>query len=230
MKMNSFAGKQALALIRDSDYAHAGEQEAIELTLRNYPRRADQTLLDVGCGRGGTCSYFARYHAPAEIVGVDLVPGHVEFCAATHHAANLRFQQADAQSLPFDDASFDVVTNIESSHLYPRRDAFFSEVRRVLRPGGVFCYTDNLPAGEVEARTEQLRPYGHVRWVRTITAEVAEALQQCREPVMALVQEMNKGAGDNAPFVEQFARSILQCRNNYVAGAWDYAIWQMVLG
>ncbi len=185
-------------------------------------------VLDVGCGRGGTCSYFVRYQTPGEVVGVDLVPGHVEFCSATHRAPNLRFLQADAQSLPFEDASFDVVTNIESSHCYPRLEAFFSEVRRVLRPGGVFCYTDNLKAGRVEARTDQLRPYGDVRWVRIITAEVAEALQQCREPFLALVKDMTREAGDNGPFVEQFARSILQCRNNYTAGAWDYAIWQVV--
>jgi len=185
-------------------------------------------LLDVGCGRGGTCSYFVRYHAPAEVVGVDLVPGHVEFCAATHKAPNLRFLQADAQNLPFDDASFDIVTNVESSHCYPRLDAFFGEVRRVLRPGGVFCYTDNLKAGGVDARAEQLRPYGEVRSVRTITAEVSEALQQCREPYLALVEDMTRDASDNGPFVERFARSLLQCRNNYVAGAWDYGVWQMV--
>jgi fatty-acid O-methyltransferase len=186
-------------------------------------------VLDVGCGRGGTCSYFARYHTPSEVVGVDLIPGQVEFCRAAHQAPNLRFLQADAQSLPFDDASFDVVTNVESSHCYPRLDAFFSEVRRVLRPGGLFCYTDNLKAGQVGARTNRLRSYGDVRWVRIITAEVSEALHQCREPFMALVKEIATDAGDNGPYVEQFARSILQCRDRYyVSGLCDYAIWQMV--
>jgi O-methyltransferase len=185
-------------------------------------------VLDVGCGRGGTCAYFVRYHHPLAVVGVDLIPGQVEFCRTAHRGPNLRFQQADAQSLPFDEASFDVVTNIESSHCYPRLDAFFEEVRRVLRPGGFFCYTDNLKAGQVGARTSQLQRYGDVRWVRTITAEVIEALQECREPFMALVKEIAADAGDNGPYVEQFARSILQCRNNYVVGTWDYAIWQMV--
>jgi fatty-acid O-methyltransferase len=185
-------------------------------------------VLDVGCGRGGTCSYFVRYHQPAEVVGVDLISGQVEFCRATHQAAHLRFMQADAQQLPFDDASFDVVTNVESSHCYPSLEAFFSEVRRVLKPGGVFCYTDNLPAGDTEARAARLRPYGHVRWTRRITAEVVEALHQSREPFMALVNQMAKDAGPDGPYLEQFAASILQCRNNYVAGAWDYAIWQMV--
>ncbi len=185
-------------------------------------------VLDVGCGRGGTCAYFARYHAAAEIVGVDLIAGQVEFCQSTHRAPNLRFQQGDAQHLPFDDGAFDVVTNIESSHCYPSLDAFFSEVRRVLRPGGVFCYTDNLNAGEVAARADHLRSYGEVRWVRTITPEVIEALDRCREPFLALVKQMSRDAGDGGPFLERFASDILQCRNNYAVGAWDYAIWQMV--
>jgi fatty-acid O-methyltransferase len=185
-------------------------------------------VLDVGCGRGGTCSYLVRYHAPDEVVGVDLIPGQVEFCQSTHHAPNLRFQQADAQRLPFADGSFDVVTNIESSHCYPDRDAFFSEVRRVLRPGGSFCYTDNLAAGAVEARTKTLRAYGDVRRARTITAEVTEAMAQWREPFMALIDQIATDAGDHGAFVKQFASNMLQCRNNYVAGAWDYAIWRVV--
>lgn len=185
-------------------------------------------ILDVSCGRGGAAAYFTRYHAPAEVVGIDLVPGHITFCRATHRAANLRFIEADAQHLPFDDGYFDVVTNIESSHAYPDLDQFFSEVRRVLRPGGVFCLTDNLKKGQIDARTEQLRPYGDVRWVRTITAEVAEALQLAREPVLELVADMVRKAGPEGAAMERFARAILQCRNNYVGGAWDYAVWQMV--
>ena len=42
--------------------------------------------------------------------------------------------------------AFDVVTNIESSHTYPNLRGFFTEVRRVLRSGGRFLYTDLLPA------------------------------------------------------------------------------------
>jgi hypothetical protein len=85
-----------------------------------------------------------------------------------------------------------------------------------------------MDAGRVEARTEKLRSYGDVRWVRVITSEVAEALQQCREPLLALVGEMTRAAGDDAAFVEQCAGSFFQCRDKYVSGAWDYAIWRMI--
>jgi len=184
-------------------------------------------ILDVGCGRGGACSYYVRYHAPAAVVGVDLIAEHVAFCTATHQAKNLRFAPGDAQDLPFDDASFDVVTNVESSHCYPRLDRFFSEVRRVLRPGGVFCYTDNLSAGAVEERTSQLREYGEVRRAQTITAEVVQALDLGRSSFLTLMRDMTRGDASNARFIEQFSDSLLRCRAHYTGGEWDYAIWQV---
>jgi hypothetical protein len=56
MQMISFSGRQLLALIRESDFAHAGEEEAIDISLRSYPRRADQLLLD----RGQAAERFVR--------------------------------------------------------------------------------------------------------------------------------------------------------------------------
>ena len=50
MNMTSFEGKRILALIRDGDYAHAGEEEGIERSFRSIPKNADSWLLDVGCG------------------------------------------------------------------------------------------------------------------------------------------------------------------------------------
>jgi cyclopropane fatty-acyl-phospholipid synthase-like methyltransferase len=71
MQMISFSGKQLLALIRESDYTHAGEEEAIEITLRNYPRRSGRHLLDVGCGLGGTANY-VQDHGWGTVAGIDV--------------------------------------------------------------------------------------------------------------------------------------------------------------
>ena len=100
-------------------------------------------VLEVGAGRGGGAAYVARHFAPAELVGVDLSADTVARAAALHAGQpGLRFQQGDAEALPFPDASFDIVLNIESSHCYGSMDRFVAEVARVLRPGGWFTWAD----------------------------------------------------------------------------------------
>jgi acyl transferase domain-containing protein/SAM-dependent methyltransferase len=101
-------------------------------------------VLDVGCGRGGTVALLADRFA-CDVTGVDLAPEAIAFCRRAHRLPGVRFEVGDSEHLPFDDASFDAVTNIESSHTYPRLRAFLAEVKRVLRTGGVFLYTDLLP-------------------------------------------------------------------------------------
>jgi len=101
-------------------------------------------VLDVGSGRGGTAALLAEQFG-AKATGVDLAPEAVAFCRRLHRSPNLRFEVGDAEQLPCKDRSFDVVTNVESSHTYPNLRGFFVEVRRVLKPGGLLLYTDLLP-------------------------------------------------------------------------------------
>lgn len=104
-----------------------------------------QDVLDVGCGRGGAASLLAE-RFKANVVGIDLAPKAIAFCRRVHRHLEILFEIGDAENLPIEDAAFDVVTNIESSHSYPNLATFYSEVRRVLRNGGKFLYTDILPA------------------------------------------------------------------------------------
>ncbi len=99
-------------------------------------------VLEVGCGHGGGASYIARTFKPARYVGLDLNPAGIAFCQKNHEINGLEFIQGDAGKLPFPDASFDAVVNVETSHCYPDFPRFLSEVARVLRPGGVLLYAD----------------------------------------------------------------------------------------
>jgi hypothetical protein len=60
MSMSSATGKQILSLIRNGDYAHAGEERAIELALEGIAPSHDRQVLDIGCGLGGTVDYISR--------------------------------------------------------------------------------------------------------------------------------------------------------------------------
>jgi len=93
-------------------------------------------VLDVGCGRGGTIYALKKFFSPATLTGLDLSTTAIEFDRRVHGDARTSFHEGDAENLPFEPESFDVVTNVESSHSYPDVDRFFADVYRVLRPGG----------------------------------------------------------------------------------------------
>ena len=84
------------------------------------------------------------------MVAVDLSPRAVALCRRRFAHPRLSFEVGDAERLPFEGATFDVVLNVESSHCYGRFDAFLGEVRRVLRPGGHFLYADFRPREELD--------------------------------------------------------------------------------
>jgi ubiquinone/menaquinone biosynthesis C-methylase UbiE len=136
-------------------------------------------VLEVGCGHGGGASYLLRTLHPASYTGLDLNPAGIDFCRNRHKLAGLEFRQGDAEDLPFANQSFDVVINIESSHLYPRFPCFLAEVARVLRPGGHFLYADTRTSYAI-AGWEEALANAPMRMVseRGINAEVMRAMEK----------------------------------------------------
>ena len=143
-------------------------------------------ILDIGCGRGGTIDVLRRFFRPAALVGVDLSSNAIAFCARAHDAL---FCVADAENLPFPAESFDIVTNIESSHSYPDLDGFLSGVRRIVRPGGCFLYTDLLPHDHWGAVRERLRSLDlFIQHDRDITGNVilsCDAISKLRADIFS---------------------------------------------
>lgn len=100
-------------------------------------------VLEVGCGHGGGAAWVARHFSPAAMVAVDRSPGTLSRARKLNAPApNLEYRIGDAEALPFLDASFDILLNIESSHCYGSMDRFVAEAARVLRPGGHLCWAD----------------------------------------------------------------------------------------
>lgn len=126
----------------------APEDEPNRACIQLYHHVASQVdlrgkeVLEVSCGHGGGASWITRTMQPASYTALDLNPTGVRFCQQRHAVPGLKFLHGDAQKLPFADASFDAVINIEASHCYPDFPRFLSEVARVLRPGGHFLYAD----------------------------------------------------------------------------------------
>ncbi|MEO6121989.1 MAG: SDR family NAD(P)-dependent oxidoreductase, partial [Acidimicrobiales bacterium] len=175
-------------------------------------------VLDIGCGRGGTVALLAE-RCQAAVVGVDLAPEAVAFCRRTHRSSTVSFEVGDAEHLPVEDASFDAVTNLESSHTYPDLRAFLGEVRRVLRPGGWFLHTDLLAVGRWAEVRALLGSLGFtVVDDREITANV---LASCDEVAAARTGAF--GARDAA--IENFlAVPGSAVYEQMASGTWEYRI------
>jgi SAM-dependent methyltransferase len=71
--MNSFERMQVLSLVHGGDYAHAGEEEAIELAMGPVEKRSNQIIVDAGCGRGGTANYLQAM-GWGKVIGFDIEP------------------------------------------------------------------------------------------------------------------------------------------------------------
>jgi arsenite methyltransferase len=99
-----------------------------------------ERVLDVGSG-AGTDSLVAALMVGAEgaVTGIDMTPEMLEKAragAAELGLQNVTFVEGEAERLPFGDASFDVVISNGVIDLVPDKDAVFSELHRVLAPGG----------------------------------------------------------------------------------------------
>ena len=146
-------------------------------------------VLEVGCGRGGGASWVRRYLKPRSVTGLDFSLKTVEFCRRLHAIDGLSFVAGDAESLPFEDSSFDAVINVESSHCYGSMAAFLGHVKRVLRPGGHFLYADLRPPRDMEVLRQQLGESGlTILEAEDITANVVRAMELDSARRVALIE------------------------------------------
>ena len=106
--------------------------------------RPGTTVLDIACGTGQPAIAAARaVHPGGQVVATDIAP---EMLAVAERRAtqaglhNIEFKEADAETLPFPDQSFDAVTCAFALMFCPDMDRAVAEVHRVLKPGGRVAY------------------------------------------------------------------------------------------
>lgn len=152
---------------------------------------SDTHMLEVGSGRGGGAEFLARTLKPKSYTGVDFSKSNISYCKDTHALPNLHFQVGNAEELPLEENSVDIVVNVESSHCYGSFERFVSEVERVLKPGGYFAFADLRDSCDLEKLEQQFGATA-LKSVHfeLITAEVVKALEEDNERRCGLVESL----------------------------------------
>jgi arsenite methyltransferase len=124
------------------------------------PILAGSTVLDHACGAGMDLLIAARRVGPAgRVIGVDMTPGMRECAAAAAREAGLEhiveIRAGLFEELPVADASVDYVISNGVVNLAPDKHRVFSEIRRVLRPGGQLYLADVVLERELAAAARQ---------------------------------------------------------------------------
>ncbi|MDM9624298.1 class I SAM-dependent methyltransferase [Rhizobium sp. S152] len=97
----------------------------------------NERVLDVGCGNGSLTFFLPQAAKVKEIVAIDYSPVFVEDIVRANTDPRISVRQADAMALPFENGSFDRALSLLVLHFVSDPDKAISEMRRVVRPGGV---------------------------------------------------------------------------------------------
>ena len=131
------------------DYHMIGTQILIvsELLIEALDVHSTERVLDVATGSGNAALAAARRGCP--VVGLDYVPALLERARRRAEAEGLEaeFVEGDAEALPFDDGSFDVVSSVFGAMFAPNQEQTANELARVCRPGGRIGIVTHTPEG-----------------------------------------------------------------------------------
>jgi len=129
------------------DEFHTAGRAATLKAVAMIPLQPGMTVLDAGCGIGGTARHLARVHH-VTVTGIDLTPDYIgvaQLLTERLGLANLcAFRQGSVLAMPFDDSSFDAATTFHVAMNIADRPRFYAELARVLKPGAWLCIYDIL--------------------------------------------------------------------------------------
>ena len=165
--------------------------------------RSGERVLDVACGTGVVARLAKEKVGPGSVTGLDLTPGMLEVARkVTPPEMGITWHEANAESMPLPDASFDVVFCGLSLQLMPNKVTALLEMKRVLVPGGrlLLSTPGRMPApfGAIEAAlSHHIGPQ---------TAGFVKAVFSLNDP--AVLQTLMQEAGLNDVTVEPLERRL----------------------
>ncbi len=166
-KVRAQFGKSASAYVTSEGHAKGAELALmVALAGEGVGELVGKRVLDIATGGGHTALAFAK--AGAEVVATDLTPEMLNAAKtflgeeAAEVRASVTFTPAAAEDLPFENASFDIVTCRIAAHHFADPKAFLRESARVLKAGGLLMLVDNI----APTPSELARVMNHIEKVR----------------------------------------------------------------
>lgn len=137
-------------------------------------------LLDIGCGGGRTIQKLAVAAPMAKVCGIDHSADSVAATSRLNAAAIAHGQvnvlQGSVSELPWPEATFSLVTAVETHFFWPNLPSDVREVFRVIAPGGQFVLIAEVYKGSGKAAAQMLEKYGHLSGMTLLTADQHRAL------------------------------------------------------
>ncbi len=141
---------------------NGGEKRARNAILKHLPKTPDLKLLDVAVGDGVYLGWLPR---DWNIVGIDVSSGQLASCQRRNPDRDLRLVLGEAESLPFQDHSFDAVLSIGGFNHFNDPEAALREMVRVARPGATIVISDESPNLTDRMLGHKLGMPGIDRWI-----------------------------------------------------------------
>jgi ubiquinone/menaquinone biosynthesis C-methylase UbiE len=133
------------------DEFHIGGRQASEEFIVQLELSANNHVLDVGCGIGGT-SRFVASRFGCRVTGIDLTPEFVStgqsLCDWVGLTGQVKLTQGDATAMPFSDESFDAALMLHVGMNIANKTGLFAEVYRLIKPGAVFGVYDVMQTSD----------------------------------------------------------------------------------
>ena len=133
---------------------------------------AEKIVLDIACGEGYGSAVLAA--TADRVYGVDIAPDAIAHAKATYQQPNLEYLIGECAKIPLPDRAVDLVVSFETIEHHTEHEAMFTEIKRVLRPGGVMVMSspDKL---EYTERTN----HANVYHVKELYADEFQRLVEC---------------------------------------------------
>ncbi len=242
-----FSSQNALDGYATSDIHAHGESLTLLANLINP--QPHWRVLDVATGAGHTALTFAPH--VAHVTATDITPamlGKTAELAAARGFSNVETRLADAEALPFDDASFDLVTCRLALHHFPHATQAIAEFARVLKPGGTLGFTDNITVPDKAAAGyynafEKLRDPSH-HWVYPLVRleklfaragfSIRETRQLSKELEFHAWADRQNVSAENKKKLQTMMRELPEKLTPLFAPRWAdgtlyFSLWEIVL-